>query len=402
MNAAAPRSAVLPIVLITALFFFWGAANNLNDVLIAHFRKAFTLSDLQSGLVQSAFYMGYFVFAIPAALFMKRWGYKGAVLLGLCLFGFGALLFWPAAEANSYGFFLGALFVIASGLAFLETSANPLVTRLGPAEGAERRLNLAQAFNPLGSIAGVFLGQQLILSDTGTAAATSVEMPYLIIALVVLAWAALIAVTRFPQVATERAVETVGSAAEFGMLFRRRAYLLGVVAQFFYVGAQVGVWSYLIRYLGVAVPGMSDKDASSYLMLSLAVFMAGRFAGAALMGAVRPARLLGAFALINVALCIVAALAGGWIGVIALVATSFFMSIMFPTIFALSIRGLGDLAKPGASLLVMAIIGGAVLTPLMGYVSGVSSILLAMLVPAGCFVAVFVFARTAAATAAAP
>lgn len=398
MNAKpATGSAALPIVLITALFFFWGAANNLNDVLIAHFRKAFTLTDLQSGLVQSAFYMGYFVFAIPASLFMKRWGYKGAVLLGLCLFGLGALLFWPAAETHSYGFFLGALFVIASGLAFLETSANPLVTRLGPAQGAERRLNLAQAFNPLGSMAGVYLGQQLILGDSGPAAATSVETPYLIIALVVLGWAALIAFTRFPTIATERAQQSVGTVAEFGQLFRNRPYLLGVVAQFFYVGAQVGVWSYLIRYLAVAVPGMSDKDAANYLILSLAVFMLGRFVGAFLMGSFKPARLLAGFAAINVVLCIVAALAGGWTGVFALVATSFFMSIMFPTIFTLSIRGMGDLAKPGSSLLVMSIIGGAVLTPLMGWVSGSSSILLAMLVPAGCFVAVFAFARTAAA-----
>jgi FHS family L-fucose permease-like MFS transporter len=389
------RNAALPVILITALFFFWGAANNLNDVLIAHFRKAFTLTDLQSGLVQSAFYAGYFIFAIPAALFMKRWGYKGAVLLGLCLFGSGALLFYPAAETHSYHFFLGALFVIASGLAFLETSANPLVTRLGPAEGAERRLNLAQAFNPLGSIAGVFLGQQLILGHIG-ASASSVETPYLIIALVVLGWAALIAFTRFPTVATERAEETVGTLAEYATLFRTRHYMLGVVAQFFYVGAQVGVWSYLIRYMAVAVPGMSDKDAANYLILSLAMFMAGRFAGAFLMGIFRPARLLASFAAINVVLCIVAALAGGWTGVVALVAASFFMSIMFPTIFALSIRGMGDLAKPGASLLVMAIIGGAVLTPLMGYVSGQGSILLAMLVPAGCFVAVFGFARASA------
>jgi FHS family L-fucose permease-like MFS transporter len=341
--------------------------------------------------------MGYFAFAIPAALFMKRFGYKGAVLLGLCLFGTGALLFWPAAQTHSYNFFLGALFVIASGLAFLETSANPLVTKLGPPEGAERRLNLAQAFNPLGSIAGVFIGREFILADAGSAGdATSVQTPYLVIALAVFAWAALIAVTRFPKVATERAPETVGTAAEFGMLLRKRRYMLGVAAQFFYVGAQVGVWSYLIRYMGAAV-GADEKTGASYLMISLALFMAGRFAGALLMGMVRPARLLGGFAAISAALCIVAAFAGGWIGVLALVATSFFMSVMFPTIFALSIRGLGDLAKPGASLLVMAIVGGAALTALMGFVSDAShSILLAMLVPAGCFLAVLAFARKAA------
>jgi FHS family L-fucose permease-like MFS transporter len=391
------RNAALPVVLITALFFFWGAANNLNDVLIAHFRRAFTLNDLQSGLVQSAFYMGYFVFAIPAALTMKRFGYKGAVLVGLGLFGCGALLFWPAAEVHSYGFFLGALFVIASGLAFLETSANPLVTRLGRAETAEQRLNLAQSFNPLGSIAGVFLGQQLILADASATVtdAASVQLPYLLIALAVFAWAGLIAFTRFPAIATERAQETVGTLAEFGQLLRRRTYMLGVVAQFFYVGAQVGVWSYLIRYMGVAV-GAEEKDAAGWLMVALAAFMAGRFAGTALMGVIRPAVLLAAFTAINVLLCLVAAFAGGWTGVVALIATSFFMSIMFPTIFALSLRGMGDLAKPGASLLVMAIVGGAAITALMGWVSDASdSILLAMLVPAGCFLAVLGFARSA-------
>lgn len=392
------RAAFVPVVLITALFFFWGAANNLNDVLIAHFRRAFTLSDLQSGLVQSAFYLGYFCFAIPAALFMKRWGYKGAVLLGLCLFGAGALLFWPAADQHSYGFFLGALFVIASGLAFLETSANPLVTHLGPPEGGTRRLNLAQAFNPLGSIAGVWIGRQFILADAGSAnaEAASVQLPYLLIALVVLGWAAIIAATRFPAVATERAPEGPGTLAEFGTLLRRRTYRFGVVAQFFYVGAQVGIWSYLIRYSGAAV-GTDDRTGATYLIVSLALFMVGRFAGAGLMGAVMPSRLLAAFAAINALLCAVAALAGGWTGVFALIGASFFMSIMFPTIFALSIRDLGDLAKPGASLLVMAIIGGAALTALMGWVSDASgAIRFAMLVPALCFLVVLGFARGAA------
>ena len=184
---------LLPIALIVSLFFLWGVANNLNDVLIAHFRKAFALADWQSGLVQSAFYLGYFIFAIPAALFAKRFGYKGAIVFGLCLYGAGALLFYPAAEIRSYGAFLGALFVIASGLAFLETSANPLVTVLGAPEGAERRLNLAQAFNPLGSITGVLIGRQFILSGDES---LSVQSPYLILGLLVLGWGAIIFATR--------------------------------------------------------------------------------------------------------------------------------------------------------------------------------------------------------------
>jgi FHS family L-fucose permease-like MFS transporter len=208
------------IALIVSLFFLWGMANNLNDVLIKHFKKLFTLSDFGSGLVQSAFYLGYFLVAIPAALFMQRYGYKAAVVLGLVLYGAGALLFFPAAEVQSYGFFLAALFVLAGGLAFLETSANPMVATLGPAEDSERRLNFAQAFNPLGSIAGVVIGRTFILSgleytpeqtavmspqaiDAWHAReAAAVQTPYVVIGLGVLAWAVLIALTRFPSSAT--------------------------------------------------------------------------------------------------------------------------------------------------------------------------------------------------------
>jgi MFS transporter, FHS family, L-fucose permease len=413
-SAAVPRTpaGLLPIALIVALFFLWGVANNLNDVLIAHFRKLFTLGDFQAGLVQSAFYLGYFCLAIPAALFMRARGYRAAVLTGLALYGAGALLFWPAAAAQSYPFFLLALFVIASGLAFLETSANPLIARLGPEETAARRLNLAQAFNPLGSIAGVVLGSQLILSgaaispeqvaamDAATRAAwradeaAAVQLPYLLIALVVLGWAVLIRLVRFPAIATERHVdEGVGARDDFRALLRAPRLLAGIAAQFFYVGAQVGIWSYLIRYAQVAVPGTGEQDAATWLTVSLALFMAGRFAGAALMGRIAALPLLAGFAGIAASLCVYAALLGGAGGVVALVATSFFMSIMYPTIFAESVAGLGSRTKSAAALLVMAIIGGAVLTALMGYVSDASgSILWAMLVPAGCFLVVLAFA----------
>jgi FHS family L-fucose permease-like MFS transporter len=406
---------LLPVVLIVALFFLWGVANNLNDVLIAHFKKLFTLSDLQAGLVQSAFYLGYFCLAIPAALFMRARGYRAAVLTGLGLYGLGALLFWPAAGAQSYPFFLIALFVIASGLAFLETSANPLIARLGSEETASRRLNLAQAFNPLGSIAGVVLGSQLILSGITVSPeqvaamtpsaleawraneASSVQLPYLLIGLVVIGWAILIRIVRFPAVATESDVdEGVGAFEDFRSLLRERRLLFGVVAQFFYVGAQVGIWSYLIRYAQVAVPGTGEHRAATWLTLSLALFMAGRFAGAALMGRVAALPLLACFAGISALLCIAAAVLGGPAGVAALVATSFFMSIMYPTIFAESVAGLGPRTKSAAALLVMAIIGGAVLTAAMGYVSDASgSILWAMLVPAACFLVVLAFALRA-------
>lgn len=405
---------LLPLVLIISLFFLWGVANNLNDILIKHFKKAFTLSDFQSGLVQSAFYFGYFCFAIPAALFMKRFGYKAAVVLGLALFGAGALLFVPAAYAHNYLFFLVALYVIASGLSFLETSANPLVTVLGDPRTAARRLNFAQSFNPLGSITGVLLGSAFILSGIELTPEQAAQLspdqmdsylrsesravigPYLFIGLFVLGWATLVALTRFPPEATDtQSVDEVGSRGQFKALLSRPRYLAGVVAQFFYVGAQVGIWSYFIRYAQVELPGTPERTAANLLTLSLVLFLVGRFLGTALMGRVAPHWLLLIFALVDLGLCLVAALAGGDLGLYALIGTSLFMSIMFPTIFALSLEGLGPLTKPGSSLLVMAIIGGAVITAIMGLVSDSASIAAAMVVPAVCFAVVAGFARVA-------
>jgi MFS transporter, FHS family, L-fucose permease len=381
------------LILVTGLFFLWGMANNLNDVLIAHFRHAFTLTDFQSGLIQSAFYLGYFCFAIPAALTMTRFGYKAGVITGLGLFGTGALLFWPAAVALSYPMFLFALFVIASGLAFLETAANPMVATLGPSEDAEKRLNFAQSFNPAGSITGVLLGATLILPATaheGPETVANVLLPYSLIAGVVLLWAVLLARTPFPAVATEES--SAHPLSDFGALFGRPRYLAGVFAQFAYVGAQVGVWSYLIRYVEVALPDMSQRNAAFLLTGSLGLFMLGRFIGTALLSRVRGAHLMLLFAAIDTLLCLVGALVGHGLGVAALVATSFFMSIMFPTIFVLSLRNLGPLTKSGSAMLVMAIIGGAAFTALMGLVSdSAHSILIAMLVPAGCFAIVGVF-----------
>jgi FHS family L-fucose permease-like MFS transporter len=412
------KGRLLAMGLIVSLFFLWGMANNLNDVLIPHFRKAFTLSDLASGLVQSAFYLGYFLVAIPASLFMQRFGYKRAVIFGLGLYGAGALLFWPAAEARSYMYFLGALFIIASGLAFLETAANPMVATLGTPDQAERRLNFAQAFNPLGSIAGVVIGREFILSgieptpaeiaamspaalDAWRAQeAVAVQIPYLVIGLGVLFWALLIALTRFPAMANQReSAEGAGTFARFGELLRLPRYLFGVLAQFCYVGAQVGVWSYTIRYVQAELPGTPERTAANLLILALVLFMAGRFVGTALMGRVAPSRLLAVFGLINAALMLTAMVVGGVAGVAALTLSSFFMSIMFPTIFAASLRGLGPLTKLGSSLLVMSIIGGAVLTAAMGLISDQSgAIRIAMLVPCVCFLVVAAFAWNRQAT----
>jgi len=415
-------SALVPIILIVSLFFLWGVANSLNDVLVAQFRKAFTLSDLQSGLVQSAFYFGYFVLAIPAALFMKSFGYKSAVVFGLVVYGIGALLFFPAAESRQYEAFLAALFVIAGGLAFLETSANPLIAAMGSPETSERRLNLAQAFNPLGAISGVLIGREFILSGVEPTAAElaamspaqldnfyaveaqAVQLPYLALGAFVIAWAALILLVRFPAVASMKAAkeEGPGSVSDFLSLFGRPGFLFGVLAQFAYVGAQVGIWSYTIRYAQFASPDLGEKAAAAYLTWSLVAFMAGRFIGTALMGVIRPVVLMAIFAVVNVGLCLFAASRPDQTGLLALAATSFFMSIMYPTIFAVTIRGLGARTKAGASLLVMAIVGGAVITALMGGLSDLAGINVAMAIPAVCFGVVALFALASRGAAVSP
>ncbi|MGH8198935.1 MAG: L-fucose:H+ symporter permease [Steroidobacteraceae bacterium] len=405
---AAVRKSVLPLVLVVSLFFLWGVANNLNDILIRQFKRAFELTDLESGLVQSAFYLGYFLFAIPAGLLMRRYGYKAGIVVGLGLYAAGAFLFYPAADLRTYGFFLFALFVIASGLSFLETSANPFVTVLGAPAGAERRLNFAQAFNPLGSITGVVIGRFFIFSGADAppqAAAMSpaaraaydaaqsgaVQAPYMVIGIVVLALALVILLTRFPAV-HESHEPRAREEARWRELRGRWRYFFAVAAQFFYVGAQVGVWSYLIRYAEGTVPGTSDRHAADFLIVSLVLFMLGRFAGAALMRRVAPAFLLATFAAVNTVLAAVAIALPGHIGLDALIASSFFMSVMYPTIFALGVSGLGEVRKLASSVLVMAIVGGAVLTPAMGALSGVAGINWCMVVPLLCFAAVLAFA----------
>jgi len=413
---AHPRAsaALLPLALITSLFFLWGMANNLNDILIQQFRKAFTLSDLQSGLVQSVFYAGYFLIAIPAGIAMRRVGYKGAVVAGLLLYATGAFMFWPAAEVHSYGFFLAALFVIAAGLTFLETSANPLITSLGPPEGAERRLTLAQAFNPLGSITGVLAGKLFIfsgvehseaalaaMSETDRQAyflseSAAVQIPYLVIGVVVLCWACFVALTRFPDLHEEPAAESA-TGRQIGRLLREPKLVAAIVAQFFYVGAQVAVWSFMIRYAIANVPGMNEKDAAEYLIAALVAFMIGRFVSVALMRTISPERLLTVFAAANVALTLVAVAAPGTTGLIALTASSFFMSVMYPAIFALGVRGFDESRKLASSLLVMAIIGGAVLTAGMGWLSDRFGISAAFVLPALAYLFVLYFGAVASA-----
>lgn len=398
--------------LITGLFFLWGVPNNLNDVLIRQFMTSFAISRFQAGLVQSAFYLGYFLLATPAALLMRRFGYKFGFISGLLLFGTGAFLFWPAALIGKYGFFLAALFVIAAGLSFLETASNPFIAQMGDPESAARRLNLAQAFNPVGAISGVLVGTVFIFSGVeltpgqiSAMRATNtyssylqhetmrVVAPYMVIGAITLCWALLIGLTKFPKIASEHegAGENHGNFLE---LFRYPNLLFAIVAQFMYVGAQVGTWSYFIQYVQDSTQ-QHEKIAGYLLTGTLAAFGVGRFTSSAIMRYVKPNQLMAFYSLINIALVAVGVMWPGWTGLWAIFLTSFFMSVMYPTIFALGIEGLGPNTKIGGSLIVMAIVGGAVLTPIMGWIAQTSHrIALAYLVPLVCYgcVALYAFA----------
>ena len=406
-----PTEGLTAFALVTGLFFLWGIPNNLNDVLIRQFMKSFEITRLQAGLVQSAFYTGYFLFSIPAAMVMRRFGYKAGLIMGLLLYSTGTFLFLPAAEARSYSLFLIALFVIASGLGFLETGANPLIAQLGAPESAVRRLNFSQAFNPLGAITGVLVGTLFIFSGVELKPAQIVQLklagtyntylqqetmrvivPYLVLGVVVLLWAFLIFRTPFPVIAGAQLTSSEEPRGSYRVLLRYPHFLLAVLAQFCYVGAQVGTWSYFIQYVQ-DYTSLPEKTAGYFLTGTLAGFGVGRFGSSQWMKTVSASTLMGLFALANVALVTMGILFPGWIGLWAIFLTSFFMSLMFPTIFALGIRGLGINTKSGASLLVMSIIGGAVFTPVMGLVfQRTHSMAIAMVVPLLCYVCVAYYA----------
>lgn len=393
------RATFLPFVLITALFFLWAIPNNLNDVLIRQFMKSFVMTRLQAGLVQFAFYLGYFFLAMPAGLIMRKFGYKSGFLIGLSFFTLGAFLFWPAALADNYSFFLAALFVIASGCSFLETASNPFIAQLGDPRSAARRLNLAQAFNPLGSITGVLIGTIFIFSGIDLTPAQiaarqahhtylaylhsetlRVAGPYLILSAFTLVLLILIAVTRFPNDLTTSPEEGLQHGS-VGALLKKPHFVMAVFAQFAYVGAQVGTWSYFIPYV-VSYTPEHNKAAGYLLTTSLVAFGVGRFFSAWLMRYVRPSLLMGIYCIANTLLVAAGVLFPGWLGVWTLLLSSFFMSLMYPTIFAQGIRGLGEYAKIGGSLIVMAIVGGALMPLLMGYIADSSgSQALAYVVP---------------------
>src|SRR4030081_813331 len=405
------RRYVLPLILVTSLFFLWAFGVNLNDILIPHLKKAFGLTDFQSSLIQSAFFGGYFLAALPAGWLMQRLGYKREILIGLLVCATGTMLFIPAASVRVYIFFLFALFVMACGQGVLEVAANPYVTILGPPESSERRLNLAQSFNAVGAVVTPVVGAAFILSGVEhsrthlpamtspqlqayqAAEAATVKVPYLVIAGLFLAVAALIFFSPLPEVREEDGDrETPGEAEGLRGLWPYKHLLKGVLAQFFYVGAQVGVASFVIRFAQFSMPGLPEKQAANYLKLHLLGFMIGRFAGSAIMKHIAASRLLSLFGLSALTCLTIVLLGAGAAPMWALVLLGFFHSIMFPTIFALSLKHLGPHTKLGSSLLVMSIIGGAVFPAIMGYLSDISSIHSAFWVPLFCHLYVLYFA----------
>ncbi len=394
---------VFTFALVATLFFLWALPNVLNDVLIKQFQKSLELSRFQAGFIQTAIKFGYFCLAIPAGLFMQRFGYKQGILAGLLAFAVGCFLFYPAASSQVYLVFLSAIFVIGGGLSFLELGANSFITGLGDPSTAARRLNFAQSFNPIGAIIGVSLGTLFIfsghepaideiavmktqLTSTGNAYTDFLQTEnarvwptYFVIGLLVLLVAFLIWRAKFPAVTSSETSATGEQKGSYRKLFKYPHWYGAIISQFFYLGAQLGTWSYLITYVQENSP-MREKQAGGLLIINMVVFMVGRFTATYLMKWFRATRLMGVYALINIGLVLIVIFGSRWaswtgihslsywFGIGAMIASSFFMSLMYPTNFASGIKGLGPHTKIGASLLIMSLIGGAVLTPLIGLI----------------------------------
>lgn len=393
-KAADGTSYLKPFMMITILFLLWGFAHGLLDVLDKHFQNTLHVSKAESGFVQFSLYIGYLVMAYPAGVFMKRFGYKKGIILGLSLFALGAFLFYPAAKLAAFIPFLMALFIIACGLSCLETAANPYTTVLGPKHGAARRINIAQSFNGLGWILGPLMGGLFIfgVQKSGNAGTfDSLIQPYMFVGSIVVVVAILFAFTRLPSIQEDNE-EGIAANAPTRELLRHPSFVLAVVAQFLYVAAQTGVNSFFINFVTETVKGLQETISGMMLHLGLfgQVFMPknpeqaaslilaiggmgsfwiGRLTGSYIMKFIAPQRLLAFYAIINTALTAIVVMGLGWFSVIALFSTYFFMSVMFPTIFALGIRGLGPLTKKAASFLVMAVAGGAFCPPVMGAIA---------------------------------
>ena len=387
------RRHAVPFALVTSMFLLWGLANNMTDTLLAAFKRIMSMSDTQTSLIQFAFYGSYFCFALPAALFIRRRSFKSGIILGLLLYAAGAMLFLPAARVASYGFYLVAIYVMAGGCSVLETTANPYVMSMGDPRTATRRLNIAQSFNPVGSILGILMSKYFILDDISL---YSISGTYAALGLVLLGILVVMLFARMPSGKDDGRSDSVG--ASFRRLLSNRLYRRGVVAQFFYVGAQIGVWSFTIR-LVMQETGRLEAAASSIYLLSIVGHCLSRFIYTGLMRWFSPSRLLtfGGVMSALLSLTVVLSAGTGWLCITSLVLISSFMSLMFPTIYGIALGGImrgdhpGD-SKIGASGLIMSILGGALLTPLQGMVSDHTNIYTSYAVPAFCFVVVTAYA----------
>ncbi|MDO5447594.1 MAG: L-fucose:H+ symporter permease [Prevotellaceae bacterium] len=432
MGKVIEKKYVIPFILITSLFLLWGLANNMTDTLLAAFKRIMSMSDAQTSLIQFAFYGSYFCFALPAALYIKKFSYKSGVILGLILYASGAMLFYPASQTASYAFYLIAIYILAGGCSILETTANPYILSMGSPETATRRLNIAQAFNPLGSITGILLSMFFILGELSSANAddraamstqqleamqahelSAVTNTYMAVGAVLIVVLICMLIAKMPTGGdTDHSLHLKST---FKRLLANKKYSYGVIAQFFYVGAQIGVWSFTIRIVmqetnviqdiqqfcqGIFsadtfshVASTAEQTGASLYLCSIICFSLARFIFTWLMKYVRPSKLLTYAAVGDIICTIVVVLTGGsgWLLVAFLIGISFFMSLMFPTIYGIALNGLGDDAKIGASGLIMAILGGALITPLQGQVSDIFGINIAYLVPLVCFIAVLAY-----------
>ena len=416
-----PAGYLVSFALTTSIFFIWGMSNNLTDILVQQFKKSFELSLLEAQLVQTSVFLAYGIMATPAAFLMRRLGYKAGLVIGLVTFGVGTLLFWPAAVIGQYTPFLIALFIVGCGSSILETAANPLVAQFGDSSTSEQRLNFSQAFNPPGTIVGVLIGTWFIFSGVTKSPADVAAMKaqgtyagylhseilrvvptYVVLGLAVMVIAFFVSRARFPQHLDSTAYTAYPSQVApakhgaYGRLFRRPQLMFAVVAQFFYVGAQVGTWSTFIPYLR-EYTALGDRAAGFFLTGTLIAFGVGRILSTPLMRFLSPAKMVSAYALVNLLLLAVGIVHPGMAGSIAILATSLFMSIMYPTIFALGVKGLGEDTKLGGSLLVMAIIGGAIFPPLMGWITRLTgSLAEGYLLPGAGFVVVALYGYVSA------
>ena len=385
------------IIAVTALFFMWGFLTCLNDILVPHLKAVFSLNYVKASLIQFSFFGAYFIMSLPAGMIVSRWGYHRGMVVGLMTTGLGAWLFYPAATLLSYPLFLGALFVLATGITVLQVSANPYISALGNPATASSRLNLAQAFNSLGTTIAPRIGGWLILSTGAVvsvdklAEASSVKLPYLGLGAIAFLMAGIMALLRLPVL--EAVEEDQTRHHSFFDALKIRHLALAVVAIFLYVGAEVSIGSYLINYIALPkIAGFLPALAATYVSYYWLGAMIGRFMGAALLQRLQPHIVLGFNAIVTTLLCLCGMLLSGHVALWAVVAIGFFNSIMFPTIFTLGIAKLGHLTSQGSSLLIMAIVGGALVPVVMGQSADMFGLQYAMIVPALCYLYIIFYA----------